>query len=387
MWLPLFQSAPDSLAQQHYAQARSRWLMLFNLMWSLWVFGDPLFGGPVDPWWLPVTAATFPVFLLLYALVHVRSKRELPRYALAMAVLGWLAMPFNHAGGTSYLIFSCAYFAFHGSVRRAFGTILAIVAWFVIEATLLHWPWQVTAMMSAISFCVGAGNVAFRLSWMRQADLRLSHEEVRRLAATAERERIGRDLHDLLGHTLSLITLKLELARKLIDRDPESARRELSETEKVARHALAEVRSAVTGIRAADMAAELASARLLLETSSVSLAYDLPPPLPPELERPLALVLREAATNIARHACATSASVSFSVEGGRLRMRIADDGRGGIAGDGNGMSGMRERVRALGGSLDVVSPRGGTVLDIRVPLPAPEPVEDEATLLPAGEHA
>jgi two-component system sensor histidine kinase DesK len=383
MSLPLFQVAPDSLAQQHYGQARSRWLMSFNLMWSLWVFGDPLFGGPVDPWWLPVTAATFPAFLLLYALVHVRPKRELPWYALAMAVLGWLAMPFNHSGGTSYLIFACAYLAFRGRTRQAFTAIVSVIALFVLEAILLDWPWAVIAMMSAISFCVGAGNIAFRLSWMRQADLRLSHEEVRRLAATAERERIGRDLHDLLGHTLSLITLKLELARKLVDRDPESARRELSEAEKVARHALAEVRSAVTGIRAADMAAELASARLLLETSSVALAYDLPPPLPPQLERPLALVLREAATNIARHARATRASVSFARDGARLRMRIADNGRGGIAGDGNGLAGMRERVRALGGEFLVASSPAGTSLDILVPLPAAAAVGDQA--LPLAE--
>src|SRR3546814_5511333 len=81
------------------------------------------------------------------------------------------------------------------------------------------------------------------------SDVCSSDLEVRRLAATAERERIGRDLHDLLGHTLSLITLKLELSRKLFDRDPAAARTEIAEAEKVARHALAEVRSAVTGIR------------------------------------------------------------------------------------------------------------------------------------------
>jgi two-component system sensor histidine kinase DesK len=356
--------------------------MAFNLMWSLWVFGDPLFGGPVDRFWLPATAASFPVFLLLYALVHLRPMRELRWYALGMGLLGWLTMPWNHSGGTSYIIFSCAYLAFiprHGMVA-----IVSVVALYVLEAILLQWPWLVIAMMSAISFFVGAGNVAFRLSWMRQADLRLSHEEVRRLAATAERERIGRDLHDLLGHTLSLIALKLELARKLLDRDPVAARQELSEAETVARHALAEVRSAVTGIRATDMAAELASARLLLETSSVSLAYDPPPPLPAVLERPLALVLREAATNIARHARATSAMVSFAIEEGRLRMRIADNGRGGVAADGNGLAGMRERVLALHGTMGVASTRSGTLLEIVVPL-SPEPACPDGAAPPLAE--
>src|SRR3546814_9754830 len=92
----------------------------------------------------------------------------------------------------------------------------------------------------------------------KDAALQLSHDEVRRLAATAERERIGRDLHDLLGHTLSLITLKLELSRKLFERDPTASKRELEDAEAVARNALAEVRCPVTGIRAADLAAELA---------------------------------------------------------------------------------------------------------------------------------
>src|SRR3546814_4560513 len=111
----------------------------------------------------------------------------------------------------------------------------------------------------------------------KDAALQLSHDEVRRLAATAERERIGRDLHDLLGHTLSLITLKLELSRKLFERDPTASKRELEDAEAVARHALAEVRCAVTGIRAADLAAELASARLMLESSGVHLDYGAPP--------------------------------------------------------------------------------------------------------------
>lgn len=204
---------------------------------------------------------------------------------------------------------------------------------------------------------------------LREAALRLSQDEVRRLAATAERERIGRDLHDLLGHTLSLIALKLELARKLADRDAAASRVHLEEAERVARHALAEVRSAVTGIRAVDLAAELASARLMLDSSQVALDYQPPPAsLPPELEAGLALVLREAVTNIARHARARQASVAFSRHGEQLELRIEDDGRGGIDAEGNGIAGMRDRIRALGGSLLVHAPRGGgTRLQVRVP--------------------
>jgi two-component system sensor histidine kinase DesK len=219
------------------------------------------------------------------------------------------------------------------------------------------------------------------------AALSLSHDEVRRLAATAERERIGRDLHDLLGHTLSLITLKLELSRKLFDRDMEAAKREVEEAEKVARHALAEVRSAVTGIRATDLAAELASARLLLESSRVHLDYDHPPAdLPQDTERALSLILREAATNIARHAGASSAKVEFLREHASVRMLISDNGRGGIGGDGNGLRGMRERVQALRATLEIDSPRdGGTRLLVKTPVPVLRLVPSaSSTLLSSG---
>jgi two-component system sensor histidine kinase DesK len=171
-------------------------------------------------------------------------------------------------------------------------------------ALLFQYPWQSLVWIPAVSFIVGLVVNVEALNQQKDAALQLSQDEVRRLAATAERERIGRDLHDLLGHTLSLITLKLELARKLHDRGDARARLEIGEAEAIAREALAQVRSAVTGIRASDLAGELASARLLLECQQVHL-HTPPPAMPVDVERGLALVLREAATNIVRHAQAT----------------------------------------------------------------------------------
>ena len=164
--------------------------------------------------------------------------------------------------------------------------------------------------------------------------------------------------------------MKLELSRKLIDRDLPAARLEMADAEKVARHALAEVRAAVTGFRAADLAAELAAARLLLESSRITLEYDAPPALSPDIEQPLALVLREAATNIARHSQATCAEVRFLREGSQLRLRIADNGRGCHGKEGNGLAGMRERLHAMGGSLALASSPTGTLIEIALPMPA-----------------
>ncbi|MGM3213511.1 sensor histidine kinase, partial [Klebsiella pneumoniae] len=111
-----------------------------------------------------------------------------------------------------------------------------------------HYPWQSLVWVPAVSFIIGMVVNVETVNKEKDAALQLSQEEVRRLATTAERERIGRDLHDLLGHTLSLITLKLELARKLHDRGDARARQEIGEAEDIAREALAQVRSAVTGI-------------------------------------------------------------------------------------------------------------------------------------------
>ncbi|WP_243049857.1 sensor histidine kinase [Dyella sp. RRB7] len=350
-------------------KGKSPWVDAVHLMWSIWVFITPVFDQFTVRWVL-LTLLSYPVFLLLYARCCLDSQRITYRYSLMLVALGLLLMPW-YPSGLTYFMYGCVLLCSRRMTLRSYMAALAVLnAICLFEAWLLHYPWQAVLWMPVSSFIVGIAVNAERMSEEKDVELRLSHEEVRRLAATAERERIGRDLHDLLGHTLSLITLKLELSRKLFDRDSDAARRELEEAERVARHALAEVRSAVTGIRATDLAAELAAAKLLLESSDVALDYgSLPAALPVDLERGLALVLREAVTNIARHARANQAWVTLELVGDTLELRVADNGRGGIGDHGNGLCGMHERVKALGGSLKVDSPAGrGTRLLITVPL-------------------
>lgn len=373
--------APDSAVAAMIRQGKSPWADGVHLLWSVWVFITPLFGGGYSWRWIALTAVSYPLFVLLYAMTLLAPARRVHRYALGMVALSMVLLPWYPAG-ISYFIFGCIMLHIHGVYRlgRYLVHLLLLNTVFVGYGLWIGYPWQSLVWIPPMTLIVGLVVSVERVGREKDAALKLSHDEVRRLAATAERERIGRDLHDLLGHTLSLITLKLELARKLFDRDAAAARRELEEAERVARHALAEVRSAVTGIRATDLAAELASARLLLESSSVHLDYDAPPAgLSPEIERGLSLVLREAVTNIARHARASQAQVAFAGEGDAVQLRISDNGNGGIATDGNGLSGMRERIAALGGTLSIDSRKGqGTRLLVRVPVkPAralPEPV-------------
>ncbi len=375
----LLRPAPDSSMADTLRRGKSPWSNAIHLLWSVWIVLTPLLGRGFSWRWVLITLVSYPLFLYLYARVLLAPRHHGPRYALCMAAMALVLLPWYPAGLT-YFVFGCVLLRVNcnDDWRRYLLQLAGLNVLFCSAALLCDYPWQSLVWIPALSFIVGMVMNVESINQRKDAALQLSQDEVRRLATTAERERIGRDLHDLLGHTLSLITLKLELARKLYDRQDERARQEIGEAEAIAREALAQVRSAVTGIRASDLAGELASARLLLECQQVHLQYSVPPPMPVEVERGLALVLREAATNIVRHAQATQAQVDFMLEGRQLVMQIRDDGRGGVQAEGNGLCGMRERVAALAGALAVQSPRGeGTVLTVHVPLPA-------ATVAPAS---
>ena len=389
-----FAIAPDSVIGQSCAPGRdprvARWMPLLMLVWTFWIFATPMFGSK-DLHWLPPTLVSFVVFLWLYFRAYYRSASQVLWAVAGMAALGFLLTPVN-PGGQSYIIYACAFIAFSGRrMREALVLMLALLLAYAVECVLLDWPWMYSVSTALMGFAIGMMNVLFKRNQQVNAELALSHDEVRRLAATAERERIGRDLHDLLGHTLSLVALKSELAARLIERDAAAAGREMREVERVAREALTQVRSAVAGIRSACFAAELASARVLLEAEQVRVDYhSIDAPLSPAVENVLALALREAATNVHRHAGARRVEVRLDVERGSVELTIVDDGRGGAICSGNGLAGMRERVEALGGMLSLVSPRGGgTRLAVRVPLAARPPRAASVSIdaHPANPHA
>lgn len=375
----LLRPAPDSSVAEDIARGISPYANAVHLLWTAWVFLTPLFSTTGFTWrWALFTALSYPVFLLLYARVLLAPRRHASRHAVAMVVLG-LALLAWYPSAVSYFIFGCVMLRTWGQSGRRYLLQLAVCnALFVGVAAAAGYPWQSLVWVPLMAVIIGVCINVAAIGQEKEAELRLSQEEVRRLATTAERERIGRDLHDLLGHTLSLITLKLELAGKLHDRGDARARLEIAEVEAVARQALAQVRTAVTGIRSSDLAGELAAARLLLECQGVLLQYAAPPALPVEVEQGLSLVLREAVTNIARHAHAARVDVSFRQQGRTLHMDIRDDGHGAGVVEGNGMAGMRERIGALRGALSVAAARGaGTCLSVSVPLPP------RSTALPA----
>lgn len=356
----------------------AHWLPVLMLVWTIWIFFVPMFQtGDQFRHWVWPTAISFALFLWLYWRIYYRSRVQIIWCAWAMAAMGLALTPLN-PGAQCYIIYACAYFPSTGSTRRALVNIfIALVLYSIEWLVVLRFDWVYLINGVLISLAIGFMNLNFVRKQQREAELRLSNDEVRRLAALAERERIGRDLHDLLGHTLSLITLKSELANKLFDRDAAGAKREMLDVERVARDALTQVRRAVTGIRAAGLVAELASARLLLESDGVHLEYELADiGLPAQIETVLAMTVREAVTNIQRHARATRVQVTLACTGKQATLHIADNGRGGAIVPGNGLAGMRERLAGIGADLRVESEHGrGTTLTVTFvsPQPATEP--------------
>ncbi|AKC87061.1 sensor histidine kinase [Pseudoxanthomonas suwonensis] len=367
-----FTPAPDSAAATTLRRGKPLWTDTIHLMWSVWVVITPMFSPPgYTARWFALTLLSYPLFLLLWFRAYVEPQHRMYRYGVGLIALTLVLLPW-YPSGMSYFVFGCVLLR-PTAGARPFGVyvlrLAVAVAVFMAWAVAIGYPWQAIVWMPLVAMIVGTIVHVECLNEQKDIALKLSQDEVRRLAATAERERIGRDLHDLLGHTLSLVALKADLAGRLLQRDPQAAQREIGELGQVAREALGQVRRAVTGIRAAGLAAELAAARVLLEVEGVALQVELDEAaLPPEQETALALCLREAVTNIHRHARARHVQVSLRRVAQRWQLRIEDDGRGGAIRPGNGLEGMRERLQALGGSLRVEpAPRRGTLLLAELP--------------------
>ena len=361
---------PDSLLGQLRAPLYMRWQAGVSLFALVALFQAPLATAHFSWHWMAPTLLAVPVYVYLYSRIYLGPLPQLERHAAGIAAVGLVLWCYNPVGFI-LMMMAGILLAYSPSWRHWLLGVAGITVLALGKAVLFGDKLSLAAGVGLAGLFGGVSNVLYMRTLRQDAELRLSQSEVRRLATLAERERIGRDLHDLLGHTLSLVALKSELARRLALAEPARAQREMAEVERVARHALTEVRAAVTGMRRSDLAAELVSARLMLEASGVALEGGLPEgvQLPERIEASLALVLREAVTNIHRHARASRARVAFSIRDHGIDMQIGDNGRGGLAAHGNGVSGMRERVRALGGTLSIESPlRRGTLLSLHVPL-------------------
>ncbi len=343
------------------------WVAYIWLAYLGFFFIDPVLShAGSKEWWL--TGIATAIFLVLYfGMFWLERPRSLWLIA-GMVVLGLGVAPFN-PGAATFLVFASAFIPFAVETERtAIALLTGIVVLAAIETQVFHLSGWFFFYAGGMSFVVGGGNIYFAQRNRALAKLRMANDEIEHLAKVAERERIARDLHDVLGHTLSVIILKSELAGKLMDRDPQRAGNEIREVEQISRQALSEVRNTIRGYRSQGIVAELAQAKATLETAGVAVKFDAAMVALPVLqEGVLSMAVREAVTNVVRHAEARNCILRLEQQNGSCHLEISDDGRGGFPGEGNGLRGMRERVEMLGGTLTRDS-QAGTRITITLPL-------------------
>lgn len=339
---------------------------LTNLLWQ------PLIDPTASLWdWVAVLVIVV-TFVPLWILSH-HPDRRVRRFALvATVVLGVVATPVN-VGAAVLFVYASASAAWLDRQRLVpwqVGLTLLCVVLTVVSP--VPFPFRLYAMLPVVMFI-------WMIGWLVQADarrsehaqrLRVDNVRIEQLATANERERIARDLHDLVGQSLTGLVVKAQLVQGLLPDHPEQAAVQAADLEGGARDALAQVRTAIDGLGQVSLEDELDTAARSLEAAGVGLevhgATAATSTLGPLVERILALAVREATTNVIRHASAHTCTIDLEQDATRWRVDITDDGVGGAAPDGNGLRGMRERVMAVGGTVHRTG-RDGTRITIEVP--------------------
>lgn len=318
-----------------------------------------------------------------------KETREATSTRVALALLGLVTCALALAyGGNWLLFFPLLGLATGAAVRmpqlRPVGLVVGVLAGGV---SVFHdgWGGLDIAYATWISTMVTAAILSLSEA-VRQ--LRTAREELARRAVEEERLRFSRDLHDLLGHTLSVIVVKSEAARRLAAGDVAAAQAQLNDIEAVGRQALTEIREAVTGYRQGTLRDELDRAESALRAAGIEpVVRRSGPPLVPQTEALLGWVVREAVTNVVRHSGAARCEIVVAGSGGeRVRLTVTDDGGGGGGGEqavpmravgGTGLKGLTERLATAGGTLTAGrGPREGFVVTAELPVEARGLVEE-----------
>ncbi|MEW2317779.1 sensor histidine kinase [Streptomyces bauhiniae] len=299
-----------------------------------------------------------------------------PAVVLLLLILGILAPLLAYTLGSAWLGLFVYLSVACGATLPAKATYWAIPA----SAALMYLVGLHTDEEEARNLILLVVLIGFAMTGVRQLvrttiELRKARATVAQLAANEERLRLARDLHDLLGHSLSLITLKSELAGRMLPGQPEKAAQQVADIERVSRQALVDVREAVTGYRRPRLAAELAGAQVALTAAGVVAEIPAEPDLaglPEEAEAALAWTLREAVTNVVRHSgaerCAVELLHRHTLDGPVLELSVEDNGSGGSGkGPGNGLTGLAERLQGAGGTLEAGRSAKGFRVVARVP--------------------
>ncbi len=329
---------------------------------------------PISPWQVVLRGLALSGFAAGYTWLmwpHPASQKRRARIRsrfsfLLFGILGILVLVFSLAYGPAWLWLFIGVSAIAGvllPLRSAFAAIVLLTLLPLFLTLKMHggmsgvdWWWLIALMLLVRGLGLDMIGVARMGTAIRE--LHTARRELARLAVIEERERLSRDLHDLLGQTLSMITLKSELAGCLVKEEPERCAQELAEIERVSRKTLREVREAVAGYRQPNLSSELEGARQLLEAAGIDAQIEfIKEALPPAFDAALAWTVREGVTNVIRHSCAQHCRIQLTQKNSTVRAEVLNDGgeRGqeeNRARRGLGLAGLRERVCTLGGYLE-----------------------------------
>lgn len=355
--------APGQHWYQRVADVRRPWIWLAYLP----LFGATWFGHPPSARNLIVSAAGLLIFLGLYVYAARTPARRAVSASILIMALALAMAPFG-GNWTVLAVYACATAAERRPAGAAIRLVAALVLVSVIAMLLVRLPWYTVAMIALFEIMVVYGKMAGLALGEKHGALLRAQEEVRLLAREAERERIARDLHDVLGRTLTLIALKSDLAARLVGSNPAAAEREIRDVAEAARGGLAEVRATVAGMNHAGLGREIEASRDALATAGIACDVDGDSLATSAANGAvLAMALREAVTNVIRHAAATRCMILLEHKGGDVRLTISDDGRGGDFHEGSGLRGMRARLSASGGRLRIQADDSGTQVTAAVP--------------------
>jgi two-component system sensor histidine kinase DesK len=256
-------------------------------------------------------------------------------------------------------------------------TLVTVGANVALDRTITSANWLQIIPLALLVRGLGLDMIGFVRLADALRELQKAREDLAHQAVTEERLRMARDLHDLLGHSLSLITLKSNLASRLLEKNPAAATQEIREVERVARQALREVRDAVAGYRQQTLLAELDGARQILEAAGIECTIEHEPQtLPRNVDVVLAWIVREAVTNVIRHSRARHCLIRIVADDAYIRAEISNDGspltESPKVERGNGLSGLAERLAKVSGILEAgplpESERPGFQVTAEIPL-------------------
>src|SRR6202167_4301771 len=306
---------------------REGWAPYVWLFYFCFFLLNPILNHTSWKGWIATALGTIAFLTLYFSFFWIKCPWN-QLNLLVFVLLGLGFGPFNE-GACTFFVFAAAFAPYAVETQWAALKLLAVVlAVAAAEWWLFHLSGWFLFYGGGLAMGVGCGNIYFAQRERANNRLQKANEEIEHLAKVAERERIARDLHDVLGHTLSVIILKSELAGKLIDRDPQQAKLEMADVEKTSRAALAEVRTTIRGYRGYSLEAELKQARATLETAGVTVQCDAAKiELTPLHESVLSMAVREAVTNVVRHAQARTCRLRLEQQNGSCRLEIADDRR------------------------------------------------------------